>query len=182
MIAVSDSIALESISISDHSKLLDLINYIYPPAYKYLWKNEDCNFYFERFYSLTNLKAELAESKSEYYFVQHGNNLVGILRIHFEKVLKSMPEKSACYINRIYLSEEAQGKGIAGALFNWVERKARLNKNEVIWLEAMDSKAQALRFYEKQGLIKSHMAYLDFEPLHDDFRGMHVMYKLLNDK
>jgi hypothetical protein len=46
-------------------------------------------------------------------------------------------------------------------------------------LEAMDSKPQALKFYIKQGLTKSHKAYLDFEPLHEHLRGMEVLYKLI---
>lgn len=179
MIQVTDAIKLMPISFEDHFVLLRLIKNIYPPAYSYLWKNEDCHFYFNRFYSSDNLKKELAEKESEYYFVYHDVNLVGILRIHFDKALKTMPEKSGCYLNRIYLSEEVQGKGIANELFKWVEQQALKKGNELIWLEAMDSKAQALKFYLKQGLIKSHKAYLDFEPLHEHLRGMDVLYKLI---
>ena len=91
-----------------------------------------------------------------------------------------MPEKSACYLNRIYLSEEVQGKGIAKKLMEWVEKKAKLKGNEIIWLEAMNSKEQALKFYAKHGFSKSHKAYLDFEPLLERFRGMDVLYKELN--
>lgn len=179
MIQVTDSIRLKPISIEEHSILFQLIEHIYPPAYRYLWINEDCSFYFNKFYSIDNLKKELAEIKSEYYFVYHDVNLVGILRIHFDKALKTIPEKSGCYLNRIYLSEEVQGKGIANELFKWVEQEALKKGNELIWLEAMDSKAQAIKFYLKQGLIKSHKAYLDFEPLHKHLRGMDVLYKLI---
>lgn len=179
MISISEFIQLQSISINDQSKLMALMQRIYPPAYKYIWKNENCDFYFERFYSENNLQIELNEKNAEYYFVSFKDNLVGILRIHFNKVLKSMPEKSACYINRIYLAEEAQGKGIANELFKWVEQKANQKGIGIIWLEAMDSKAQALQFYQKQGFLKSHEAHLNFEPLVDLYRGMVVLYKTL---
>lgn len=106
---------------------------------------------------------------------------MGILRVHFNKTLKTQPKKSGCYLNRIYLSEEAQGKGIANQLFKWVEQQAKLMGNELIWLEAMDSKPQALKFYLKQGMTKSHKSYLDFEPLHEHLNGMEVMYKLINE-
>lgn len=179
MMIISESVQLQSITIEDHTRLMSLMKSIYPPAYKQMWRNEDCNFYFNRFYSFENLKKELAEPEAEYYFVHSGNRLVGILRLHFNKPLKSIPEKSACYFSRIYLSEEVHGKGIANELMKWVERKARLNGNELIWLEAMDTKEQALRFYAKHGFSKSHKAYLDFEPLLDHFRGMDVLYKIL---
>lgn len=180
MISISNSIELKAISLENQSQLMQLMQRIYPPAYRYLWKNEDCNFYFNKFYSPDNLKNELAQKESEYYFVHFNSNLVGILRIHFNKPLKSMPEKSGCYFNRIYLSEEAQGKGVADAIYKWTEQKAKLKGNKVIWLEAMDSKPQALKFYKKQGFIFSHKAYLDFEPLHEQLRGMEVLYKLID--
>lgn len=180
MIIISEYVQLQSITIEDHVKLVSLMKRIYPPAYKQMWRNEECDFYFDRFYSFENLKKELGEPEAEYYFVHSKNHLVGILRLHFNNPLKSMPEKSACYLNRIYLSEQAQGKGIAKELMKWVEQKAKLKGNELIWLEAMDTKEQALRFYTKQGFSKSHKAYLDFESLIDHFRGMDVLYKKLS--
>ena len=181
MIVVTDSITLQSILIKDHSKLWHLIQGIYPPAYRYLWKNEDCTFYFNKFYSLDHLQNELAETHAGYYFVNYNTSLVGILRVNFDKALKTKPEKSGCYLNRIYLSEEVQGQGIGHELIRWVEQQAKLKGNELIWLEAMDSKEQALQFYMKQGFSKSHKAYLDFEPLHEHLRGMDVLVKLLVD-
>lgn len=177
MISISEHIQLQPITIEDHAKLVALMEHIYPPAYKYMWTNEDCNFYFGHFYNLENLKKELVEVEAEYYFVHYKTHLVGILRMHFNKTLKSMPEKSACYLNRIYLSEEVQGKGIAQELLKWLEQKARLKGNELIWLEAMDSKDQALKFYHKLGFVKSHKTRLDFELLLDQFKGMLVLYK-----
>ena len=179
MVSISEFIQLQSITIKDHSKLVSLMNRIYPPAYNYIWTNKDCNFYFERFYNLNNFKNELAEKEAEYYFVYYETKLTGILRVHFNKALKTMPKKSGCYVNRIYLSEETQGKGIGLKLMNWVEQRAKANENDLIWLEAMDSKKQALQFYSKLGFTKSHKERLDFEPLLVDFREMIVFFKTL---
>jgi GNAT superfamily N-acetyltransferase len=180
MIVISDAIQLKLISVRDHSKLLELVKQIYPPAYKHMWKNDDCGFYFEKFYSLDNLNKELAEAESEYYFIYYKTHLDGILRMHFNKALKTKPETSACYLHRIYLSEDAQGKGIGQKLLSWVEQRAKSKGDELLWLEAMDTQQQALRFYKKQGFTESHKAYLDFEPLRDRFRGMDVLFKVLN--
>ena len=180
MISISELIQLQPITINEQSKLMALMERIYPPAYMYMWTNKDCNFYFEHFYNLNNLKKELTEAESEYYFVIYKSQLVGILKIHFNKPLKSMPNKSGCYLNRIYLSEETQGKGIANELMQWVEQKAKLKGNELIWLEAMDSKVQAIRFYQKQGFKKSHKTSLPFKLLLEQYRGMLVFYKVLH--
>ena len=172
MISISDSIQLQPITVEHHSELVSLMKRIYPSAYKQMWKNEDCSFYFEHFYNLDNFRKELEETESEYFFIYSKAN--------FNKPLKTKTNLSGCYLHRIYLGEEAQGKGIAKELMTWVEQKARLRGNKVIWLEAMDTQDQALKFYKKHGFKKSHKAYLDFAPLRDPYRGMEVLYKLLN--
>ncbi|EDP69854.1 PaiA [Flavobacteriales bacterium ALC-1] len=179
MLSISDNIKLKAIKVEDQPKLMELLEFIYPPAYKHLWLNQDCNFYLKKFYSIENLKLELSDPDAAYYFVVYNSNVVGIFRIVYNKPFEDFPKNQSAYINRIYLSEEAQGKGIAKQLFNWVENKAKLKGNTLIWLKAMDSQKQALRFYEKQAYNYGTSTSLDFELIHPHLRGMHTMYKFL---
>ena len=179
MISISKNIQLQKIKIEDQPKLMSLLSLIYPPAYKHLWVNENCNFYLNKFYSLANLKIELSEPDSRYYFVIYNSILVGIFRIIFNKQLDDFPEQKATYVNRIYLAEEAQGKDVANQLFNWTESKAKENNNNLIWLKAMDTQKQALRFYEKQGYSYGNPTKLNFELIHPQLRGMAIMHKQL---
>lgn len=179
MLSISDTIKLKSIQIEDQSKLMTLLELIYPPAYKHLWINEDCNFYLNKFYSIENLKLELSEPDAAYYFVVDNSSIVGIFRIVYNKALSDFPKNQSAYIHRIYLSEEAQGKGIAKQLFNWAEHNAKLKGNSLVWLKAMDTQKQALRFYEKQGYNYGTSTSLDFELIHSNLRSMHTMYKYL---
>ena len=141
MIFISEAITLKNIAIENHSQLEALIKRIYPPAYKYLWKNNDCSFYFNKFYSLENLKKELLEPHSEYYFIMLNNNIEGILRVLFNTTFQNLESTilNTCYLHRIYLSEKAQGKGIAKQLLHWIELKALEKNNKLVWLKAMDS-------------------------------------------
>ena len=45
---------------------------------------------------------------------------------------------------RIYLGKEAQGKGVAQKLFDWLENKAKDTGDNLVWLKAMDTQKQAL--------------------------------------
>ena len=180
MISISDNIQLEDIKIEDQPKLMALVKSIYPPAYKHLWINEDCRFYFNKFYSLENLKLELADPKASYYFVIYNSNLAGIFRFVYDQPFKGFPEKKSAYLNRIYLSEDAQGKGVANQLFLWAEHKLKEKGHALIWLKAMDSQKQALRFYEKQGYSYGSPSQLDFELIHPNLRGMHTLLKHLS--
>ena len=177
MIWISDSVQIKALEIKDHTKLLSLLKRIYPPAYKHLWKNKDCSFYFNKFYSKENLKIELSNEDAAYYFVFHNSNRVGILRFVHNTSFKGFPKIKSTYLNRIYLGEEAQGKGVAQQLFNWTENCVKQNGGHLIWLKVMDSQKQALRFYEKQGYQKGEPTKLEFELIHKNLKGMYTMYK-----
>ncbi len=179
MISISENIKLQGIKIEDQSKLMTLLEQIYPPAYKHLWINEDCSFYLNRFYSIENLELELSDPNAAYYFVIHNSKLVGILRFIYNTAFSDFPNKKATYLNRIYLGAEAQGKGVAQQLFSWTENKVKQKGNTLIWLKAMDSQKQALRFYEKHSYTYGTKTQLDFELIHPNLRGMHTLHKLL---
>ncbi len=179
MISISDNIKLQDIKIEDQSKLIALIELIYPPAYEHLWLNKDCSFYLNRFYSLENLELELSNPNAAYYFVNYKSNIVGIFRFIYNQPFIDFPKKKSAYLNRIYLSINAQGKDVANQLFLWAENKVKEQGNTLIWLKAMDSQKQALRFYEKQGYSFGAPTQLDFKLIHSHLRGMKVMYKLL---
>ena len=179
MISIAKDITLQHITIEDQPQLIKLLESIYPPAYKHLWIDEDCSFYLDKFYSPENLKIELSDSNAAYYFVHYKSNLAGIFRFIHHKSYSDFPNKKATYLNRIYLAEDAQGKGVAQHLFNWLEIIVKENENDLIWLKAMDSQNQALRFYEKQGYRYGSKTQLDFELMHSELRGMHTMYKVL---
>ncbi len=179
MISISKSVQLETITTNHHDKLYGLVSRIYPPVYKHLWLHEDCDFYFDTFFSKKNLLKELQEAHTVYYFVVYNSKTVGILRVNFNRPFPENPNKKSTYLNRIYLGQEAQGKGVAKALFNWIEAQSKIKRNELIWLKAMDTQTQALKFYEKQDFIKSGKIELDFELIHKHLRGMYTMYKLI---
>ncbi|MDG1660140.1 MAG: GNAT family N-acetyltransferase [Winogradskyella sp.] len=179
MIWISKDIQIKVLSIKDHPTLLSLLKRIYPPSYKHLWQNEDCSFYFNKFYGKENLKIELSNANAAYYFVYHNSNRVGILRFVHHTPFEDFPKIKSTYLNRIYLGEEAQGKGVAKQLFNWTENYVKENGGHLIWLKVMDSQKQALRFYEKQGYKLGKPTNLEFELIHPNLRGMYTMYKLI---
>ncbi|WP_242204201.1 GNAT family N-acetyltransferase [Aestuariivivens insulae] len=179
MIHISDSIQLKRITTNDHQKLMSLMQHIYPPAYKHLWINENTDWYLDHSFSMDNLQKELTDKNAEYYFVLYHLKEVGIIRIVHNKPLHEFPEKPATYIHRIYLGEKTQGKGIGMQLLAWIEKQALKNDSELVWLKAMDTQAQALHFYKKQGFKAISSLTLDFNLIHKPLRGMLIMRKFL---
>lgn len=179
MIYISDTIQLKPITLKEHSKLMLLMQHVYPPAYKHLWKHENTDWYIEYSFNKDNLQKELKVNGSEYYFILYNLKEVGIIRIVHNKPLNELPKKSATYIHRIYLSQEIQGKGVGKQLFEWSYKQAIINQSDIMWLKAMDTQTQALRFYEKQGFKTINNISLDFDLIHKPLRGMVIMYKTL---
>ncbi|WP_299254306.1 GNAT family N-acetyltransferase [uncultured Lacinutrix sp.] len=175
MTNLNENIQLETVTISSHLNLVELVQRIYPPAYKHLWKNEDCSFYVDTFYNIANLKLELSNKNAEYYFIIYKNKPVGICRIQFNEPLNNL--KNGTYIHRMYLGVEAQGKGVAKTIFNWIETRAKEKNSTFLWLKAMDTQEQAIKFYTKNHFKITGKTSLDFDLLHKPLRGMLIMSK-----
>ncbi len=178
-VILSNKIRLQPVTLNDQEKLFSLMHSIYPPVYKHLWINEDCSFYLNLFYDKIPLQKELSEKDVDYHFVIYNEETVGIIRVQYNQASTDGTNQKSTYINRIYLGTQVHGKGVAKQLFHWITQRAMKHGNDSLWLKAMDTQEQALRFYKKEGFEVCGTAHLDFELLHAPLRGMYVMQKEL---
>ncbi len=179
MITVSKTIKLSPIKNQDQALLEKLMWHIYPPPYKHMWENEDCTWYINRFYSQQALDKDLVQPNSHYYFIEYQEQLVVVFRIQFNTQIASYTNKTGTFIDRIYLNNMTQGKGVAATLFKWLENEAKQADDSFVWLKAMDSQEQALKFYTKQGMQTVGTSTYPAELLLKPLRGMLVMSKLI---
>jgi GNAT superfamily N-acetyltransferase len=180
MIQITDKLALQPIQVSAHAEFFPLIKRIYTSAYPDFWVDEG-DWYLDLCYSLENLTKELSRPTTHYFFVEFENEKVGILKYDFPFSPRQLEIPNALKLHRLYLSESVQGKGIAQELMNYVEQIAIANELDNIWLEAMDKKPQAKRFYEKMGFKLVHSYQLDFEKLFPELRTIHIFQKRIKN-
>lgn len=178
MIQITEKLVLRPIQISAYSELFPLISEIYKNAYSSFWV-DDGDWYLDLCYSIENLTKELSRLKSYYFFVEFESEKVGILKYDFPFSPRQVEIPNALKLHRLYLSEAVQGKGVAQELMNYVAQIAIANELDHIWLEAMEQKPQATRFYEKMGFELVHTYQLDFEKLLPEIRGIHIFRKRL---
>ncbi|MFH4968897.1 GNAT family N-acetyltransferase [Gaetbulibacter sp. M240] len=152
---------------------------IYPPSYEHLWVNENSEWYLQQCFSLENLVSELNEDLCFYSFIIYEDKRVGILRYCYNTKISEASQQNAVFLHRLYLNQELHGKGLAHELMIHVEKQAVLKKNKYIWLKAMDTQMQAIRFYQKEGFETIGSERLDFKKMLRDFRGMIIMRKSL---
>ena len=101
---------LKPITLAKHEVLLQLMQRIYPPAYKHLWINNDCNWYINSQYNLKQLTKELQDLNANYFFIKYDTKTIGILRLIHQKPLRTTK------LHRLYLDQAYQGLGLGQQL------------------------------------------------------------------
>lgn len=173
---ISKTVSLIEIGISDYEELYVLMQRIYPKAYQYLW-NDDCGWYINHVYNQEQVTIDVREEGSLFYFVIVNGKKEGVLKVKIDKPYPQQSTVKGTKLDRIYLSEDVQGKGVSKVLMEFVLDIARDNGSEILWLDCMNSKHQALNYYLKYGFVKGELSYLNFELLKDEYRGIYLMWK-----
>lgn len=175
-ISVSEDILLVPVKPEDCSFLKELMGKIYSLAYRDFWKDNG-EWYVDLIYNESNIRKELTRKRSHYFFVKYLDQYVGILKYDFPFSPREIEIPEAMKLHRLYLSPKVQGLGIAATLMKHLETVALENDLDWIWLEAMDGKIQAKRFYQKHGYQLAFTYQLEFDLLHQEYRTIHIMKK-----
>ena len=179
MIVINAKITLQPIEVSHARLLYELMKEVYPLAYDYFWEDFG-EWYVNSQYSKENIEKELAQENAVYYFVLFKKEIIGNFRIIWNETLpNATTHLKSVKIHRIYLHEKVQGKGIGKALLRWLEQEAITKNYNMVWLDAMDEKKQAFQFYKRLGFTYHSHCFLDFDLLHDKYRKMSQLYKML---
>ncbi|MEE9363827.1 MAG: GNAT family N-acetyltransferase [Cellulophaga sp.] len=149
---------------------------IYLPVYKHLWLDGGES-YLNNLYSENNLKKELNDPNSRYYFVVHNDELVGILRVLLEEPISGLKCNFSTKLQRIYLDQAVQGKGIGEKIINWVEKEFCAKENSILWLEVMDTQEKALNFYKRMGFGLVDNFRFESDIMIENLKGMYRMAK-----
>ena len=178
MIEVSDKISLKKISLDDQKALHQLMAQIYLPVYRHLW-TDGGKWYLEKIYSSDQLERELNEPNTLYCFVQYQSETIGIIRLLENEPVANFKNKKAAKLQRIYLSDAAQGKGVGKALMTWMQDRASQNGASIFWLEVMDTQQKAIGFYEELGFLMFNKVRFESDLMHKPLRGMYQMWKTI---
>lgn len=174
-IVLTETLSLQAITLNDFDKLYHLMNEIYPKSYESFWTDKG-RWYVNSLYNLANIQTELAETNAAFYFVNFEQEAIGILRVLYHETYPKFPKLKATKLHRIYLHPKTHRKGVGKALMNWTIEQAKIAGDEILWLEGMDTKPEAILFYKKMGFrIGSHVT-LPYERLLIEKRGMHQMW------
>jgi len=123
-------------------------------TYFHLNTPENVALYIKEAYDIAVLRAELLEKDSETFLLWEDGELLGYLKLNRRKAQTEPMPDTAMEIQRIYLLQKAQGKGLGGALLNFAAERARETGCEFLWCGVWEKNLPAVEFYKRKGFVR----------------------------
>ncbi|WP_313267014.1 GNAT family N-acetyltransferase [Epilithonimonas vandammei] len=115
---------------------------------------EDMNQYLEKQFSVSQLKSELSDENSMFYFALVDTNIVGYLKVNLGNSQTEIKDKNALEIERIYVIKDFHGKNVAKHLYNKAIEIAESKNVDYVWLGVWEENARAISFYRKNNFVE----------------------------
>ena len=123
---------------------------------------EDLKNYLEEAYNSVQLKKELTNKNSAFFFLLDNEEIVGYLKLNIGDAQTEDIAENAVEIERIYIKRDRKRKGYGTFLIEKAKQFAKEKNKKVIWLGVWEENLSALSFYKKNGFIQvsSHSFFM----------------------
>ena len=125
--------------------------------------NTEENFkkHIDKTFSTLQLTKDLLDSNTMFYLLisepsyrETRKPLIGYLKLNEGKAQTEKMQKHCYELERIYLTEEMQGKGFGKILINKAIKVAKAKNKTELWAGVWEKNTSAISFYEKMGFEK----------------------------
>ncbi|RDI37254.1 GNAT family N-acetyltransferase [Falsibacillus pallidus] len=126
---------------------------------------ENMKVYLEKAFNMEQVKKELSNRSSEFYFVVSNGEIAGYLKLNTNEAQSESMGEESLEIERIYIKKEFQKHGLGKFLFNKAMEIAMDSKKQNIWLGVWEKNKNAIAFYKKMGFEQTdtHSFYMGDE-------------------
>lgn len=149
-----ETIEIRKARLSDLETLQQLSRQTFFDAFSSENTAEDMQSYLDKSFNNEQLKRELSNPESGFYFAVFENKFIGYLKINTGTAQTELKNKEALEIERIYVSKDFQGKQIGKLLFDKAIQLAKEIQAPYLWLGVWEKNAKAIHFYKKNGLVE----------------------------
>lgn len=116
--------------------------------------NENMQAYLNKAFSEKQLKIEINNENSEWYFAKIENEIVAYMKINVGSAQTELhQDTTGLEIERIYVLEEFQRKKIGQYLLNRAFDIAKKKKLNYLWLGVWEKNPKAIAFYKKNNFV-----------------------------
>lgn len=108
--------------------------------------------FLDHYYSLTRIQSELEHPAEQVYFAEKDGVPVAYIRFMESEIpFPTSLGTRALELNRLYVDQAYQGKGIAATLMDFYLDYAKNQAYELLWLGVWEHNYRAKAFYRKYG-------------------------------
>ncbi|WP_299242009.1 GNAT family N-acetyltransferase [uncultured Aquimarina sp.] len=112
---------------------------------------ENIHYYLSQKFTLEKITNEILNPESQFFFALYKDELVGYLKLNFGTAQTEVISEDSIEIERIYVINTHQGKGIGQYLLDKTVKIAKEKEITFIWLGVWDKNKRAIQFYERIG-------------------------------
>lgn len=126
---------------------------------------ENMKAYLDKAFNAKQLEKELSNISSEFYFIFVNEEIAGYLKVNMNDAQSEKMGDESLEIERIYIRNKFQGKGLGKNLFDKAMEIAIKQNKRMIWLGVWKKNAKAIAFYKKLGFVQkgAHSFYMGDE-------------------
>jgi ribosomal protein S18 acetylase RimI-like enzyme len=135
-------------------ELQEISNKTFIQAFSNQNSQENMQKYLDENLSIQRLTNELMNSESLFYFARMDEEIIGYLKINFGVTQTDFKEDNSIEIERVYVSEEFQGKNVGQNLLNKAIEICGEKNAQFLWLGVWEKNYKAIRFYQKNGFVE----------------------------
>ncbi|WP_420385691.1 GNAT family N-acetyltransferase [Roseivirga sp.] len=147
----SGSYRIEKVSAEELEVLRSLSVETFSDTFSNMNDPENFDSYLKKAFSMQKLSDEFKHPDSFFYFLKDESGLLGYLKINTKTAQTEQLLDSALEIERIYIVQEAQGKGLGKALLEFAMGEAKARQLLCVWLGVWEKNEKAIAFYKHHG-------------------------------
>jgi len=132
-------------------------------------KPDDMRAYITEFLSARTFKKDLADKDSIFFIAEFDDSTIGYAKLKEHSTENCISDKNPIELNKLYVTHEFHGKGIAQAIMEKCFIEAKSRNYRTMWLGVWEFNFRAQKFYEKLGFrqVGKHIFQLGSDPQTD---------------
>lgn len=140
--------------LNDLEALTSISRNTFVEAYEANNDPDDFKTYIDSAFTSQQMKAELHNPNSDFYFIYIEKTLVGYFKLNEKEAQGEDYGHQSLELSRIYLLKEFQGQDIGRMTLSKIIKLAKEDHKSWLWLSVWQLNEDAVRFYERHGFKK----------------------------
>ncbi|MEN0046826.1 MAG: GNAT family N-acetyltransferase [Bacteroidota bacterium] len=145
------NVQIQQATLADLDELLSFAKSNFILTYAHLNDPQNFQAYLDKAFSRANFQVEMEAPNTQFYLLKKGGELLGYIKLNFNKRVKNLNADESVEMERIYVKPEAKGKGYGKILIETAKKVATEQAKKIIWLGVWENNPKAIGFYRKMG-------------------------------